>query len=249
MNHQPLVKTTAKRLNACIQIESTKTNRRVLVEHRVSFCLDTQLLAQIEQIRASNSGLKLSANNLVNLRHYALSNLPLLIGDRPRQKAFSNFSLTFATQYLAGENQAAVTLFCSAIDVEGKISQQIQTSLYQDSSLLAQISQAHYWFVLEILAQLPLKPKTWYRWFIISCFTLIIAIACGSIWYFTLLTYPFKITVCLALILLSKLAFKTIITKKLKSWVIYHLLDGYLAKGLYKKKVGLKILSFIIAVE
>ena len=249
MNHQPQVKTNIERLNACIQIDSTKINRRVSVSHRVSFCLDTQLLAQIEQIRASSSGLKLSANNLANLRHYALSNLPWLIYHHCRQKAFSDLSLTFATQYLAAENQAAVTLFRSAIDVEGKISQQIQTSLYQNSSLLTQISQAHYWLVLEILAQLPLKPKTWYRWFIIACFALVIAIACGSIWYLTPLTYLFKITICLSSILFSKLAFKTVITKKLKSWVIYHLLDGYLAKGLYKKKVGLKILSFLIAVE
>ena len=150
MNHQPLAEAIANHLNSCIQIESTKINRRVSIPHRVSFCLDTQLLEQIEQIRAGNSKLKLSADNLANLRYYALLNLPSLICRRYR--AIGNTSLTFTTQYLAAENQPAVTLFSSEIDLSGKISQQVQKSLYQDSLLLAKISQAHYWLVLEILA-------------------------------------------------------------------------------------------------
>ena len=235
MNHQPLAKTTAKRLDACIQIELTKINRRISIPHRVSFCLDSQLLAQIEQVRADNSRLKLSASNLANLRHYALSNLPSLIYKRrSRQPALSNSSLTFTTQYLARANQPAITLFRSAIDLEGKISQQIKSSLYQDSSLLAQI-----------LAQLPLKPKTWYRWFVVTGFVFIVAIACGCIWYFAPFTDPFKITICFSLILLSKIAFKFLVIHQLKSWVIYHLIDGYFAKELYKKRIGLKILCFL----
>lgn len=243
MNHHR-DKTTAE-LDACIQIEATKINRRISIPNRVNFCLDRQLLLQIEQIRADNSRLSLSANNLANLRYYALSNLPSLIYNRGHGQPAHSVSLTFTTQYLAEENQPAINLFRSAIDFEGKVSQQITKSLYQDPSLLTQISQAHHWLVLEILAQLPLKPKSWYRWFVVTCFALIVAIACGFIWYFVSLTNPFKIAICFGLIVLSKLVFKTFVATKLKSLVIYHLLDGYFAKGLYKKKVGLKILCFL----
>ena len=248
MNHQPLVETINKQLNLCIRIESTKINRRASIPYQVSFCLDTQLLAQIEQIRASNSRLKLSASNLANLRHYALLNLPseLVCHRRNRQESIGNSALTFATQYLAAENHSAVTLFRSEIDIAGKISQQVQQTLCQDSLLLTQISQSHYWLVLEILAQLPLRSKTWYSWLLLGCFAIVVAIACSLIWYLTPLTYLFKIATCLCLIFCSKLVFKTLIIQQLKSWTIYHLLDGFFAKNTYKKQLGLKLLSFLI---
>lgn len=174
MNYQPSAK-LIKRLNDCIKIKSTKINRRTSVAQQVNFRLDWQLIAEIEQIRASNSKLELDSKNLTILRHYALQNLPLesICCDLDRQSPeiiYSDSALTFATQYSANQNQPHVTLVRSAIDLEGKIFQQVQKQLCQDTQLLEQISQAHYWLVLEILAQLPLRSRTWFAWFRSSCF-------------------------------------------------------------------------------
>lgn len=248
MNQQPLVKTRDKRLNSCIQIDSAKINRRVSIPYQINFCLNAQLLEEIRQIRANNFRLELSARNIVNLRHYALVNLPLdSICDRRQLESIGYSSLTFTTQYSASENQPAVTLFRSEIDLAGKISQQVRKNLYQDSLLLTQISQAHYWLVLEILAQLPLKSTAWYSWPVAACFYIAVAIACAFIWYISPFASIFKVAICLAIVLVSKLVFKTLITKQLKSWVVHHLLKGIFARGFYRQQLGLKLLSFLTA--
>lgn len=249
MNHQPLPQTFAQRLNESIQIESLKINRRPIV-YRVSFCFDPQLLAEIEQIKAIDAKLKLSSKNLANLRHYALKNLPLaaIYDDLGRHKSnHNNSALTFTTQYIAAPDRPAIAVLRSAIDPEGKISQQVRQDLYQDTLLLTRISQAHHWLVLEILTQLPLKTKAWYSSLVCVCFFIGVAIACSLVWYLIPLTYLFKIVICLCLIMLAKLSFKPFIIPKLKAGITYHLLDGLFAKGSNKKKIGLKILSFLIA--
>ena len=244
--NQSLAKTINQRLNSCIQIESAKINRRVSIPDRIDFCLDTQLLEDIEQIRASNIRLKLSARNLANLRHYALLNLPTdLIRDRRELESSGCSYITFATRYSASRDRP-ITLFSSAIDFEGKISQQVHKNLYQNSLLLTQISQAHYWLVLEVLAQLPLESKFWYSWFVLVFFVVAVAIACSLVWYLNL-SFLFKTAVCVGILLFSKLVFKTSIVQKLKSWVIYHLLEGIFARGSRRRQLGIKLLSFLAA--
>ncbi|MGL5836857.1 MAG: hypothetical protein ACRC1Z_27045, partial [Waterburya sp.] len=179
--------------------------------------------------------------NLANLRHYALLNLS------PRQQSpFTQSGLTFATKYLFEDDQGSVSLLKSVISLEGKISQQIQQELVANLPLLHQLSQAHYWLIAEILGQLPLKSKAWYSWLVVSCLAIAIILINISIWYLLPLNYLPKLIVCLSIFLLFTLVAKTLITKQLKPWIIYHLLQGLLAKSTMGRKLGFNFLSFLL---
>lgn len=228
-------------LNSCIQIKSTKISRTNSVPHQICFRLNSQLLAHIAHIQAHQTKLVLSPTNLANLRHYALLNLS------PRQRSpFTQSGLTFATEYSFTDDQGSVCLLKSVISSEGKITQQIQQELVANPSLLHQISQAHYWLIAEILGQLPLESKAWYSWLVVSCLAIAIMLINISLWYLIPLNYLPKLIVCLSIFLLLTLVAKTLITKQLKPWIIYHLLQGIFAKNTMGRKLGLTFLSFLL---
>jgi hypothetical protein len=228
-------------LNSCIQIKSTKINRTSAVPHQICFRLNSQLLEQIAHLQAHQTKLALSPTNLADLRHYALLNL-----SPGQQSPFTQSGLTFATQYSFENDQGSVSLLKSVIGLEGKISQQIQQELLANPPLLHQIFQAHYWLIAEILAQLPLKSKAWYSWLVVSCLAIAIMLINISIWYLIPLNYPPKLLVCLSIFLLLTSVARTLITKQLKPWIIYHLLQGILAKSTMRRKLGLNFLSFLL---
>jgi hypothetical protein len=228
-------------LNSCIQIKSRKISRTVTIPHQICFRLDAQLLRQISQLQAHQTKLALSATNLANLRHYALLNL-----SPQQQSPFTQSCLSFATEYSESANQESISLFRSVINLEGKISQQIAQELSYNPSLLRQISQAHYWLVAEILAQLPLTSKAWYSWLLASGLAIAMIVINILIWYLISWNYLPKLIICLSIFFLLTLVAKTLLTRQLKSWIIYHLLQGMLAKSTMRRRLGLNFLSFLL---
>jgi hypothetical protein len=228
-------------LNSCIQIKLTRISRQVTIPDQVCFCLDAKLLEQIAQNQANQLTLVLSATNLVNLRNYALLNLPWL-----QRSTLTQSCLTFSTEYLFDNDQVSTILFRSVIDLEGRISQQIKQELTDNPALLNQISQAHYWLIGEILAQLPFKSKAWYYWLLSSLMAIAIIIINILIWYLIPLNYLAKLLICLGIFLFGKSVLSILITQQLKSWIIYHLLDGILSKSVVQRQIGLKVLSFLL---
>jgi hypothetical protein len=228
-------------INSCIQIKLTRISRQVTIPDRVCFCLDAKLLEQITQHHANQTKLVLSAANLANLRYYALLNLPC-----SPHATLAPSCLTFSTEYLFDNEQVSTTLFRSVIDLEGKISQQIKQELIDNSALLNQISQAHYWLIGEILGQLPFKSKAWYYW-LLSALMAIAAITTNILlWYLMPFNYLAKLLICLGIFLFGKSVLSILITQQLRSWIIYHLLDGILSKSVVKRQIGLKVMSFLI---
>jgi hypothetical protein len=228
-------------LNSCIQIKSKKISRTVTIPHQICFHLDAQLLEQISQLQAHQGNLALSGTTLANLRHYALFNLA------PQEVSpFTQSCLSFATEYSWSANQESIGLFRSVINLEGKISQQIAQELTHNPSLLREISQAHYWLVAEILSQLPLTSKAWYSWLLASGFAIATMMINILIWYLISWNYLPKLIICLSIFLLLTSVAKTLITRQLKSWIIYHLLQGILAKSMMRRRLGLNLLSFLL---
>lgn len=234
-------------LNSFVRVDSARISRRLAVPQRVEFCLDAEALEQIEVLRGSNSRLDLSPDNLTNLRHYALLNLPLeQIANHKLQKETRPFpSLTFSTRYLSSPNQTPTTLFQSVIDLEGKISQQVRQDLIQNPLLLSKISQAHSWLVSEIISQIPLPRRIWSR-LILSCLAIATLLLYFFIWYSIPLGFLGKLAVCLSIFFSSKLLFKALLIERLKSLTIYHLTEGILATTLSGKRCGLCLLVFLM---
>ncbi len=241
MDDQNLAASLNDVLNSCIQIKLTRISRQVTIPDQVCFCLDAKLLEQIAQNQANQLTLVLSATNLVNLRNYALLNLPWL-----QRSTLTQSCLTFSTEYLFDNDQVSTILFRSVIDLEGRISQQIKQELTDNPALLNQISQAHYWLIGEILAQLPFKSKAWYYWLLSSLMAIAIIIINILIWYLIPLNYLAKLLICLGIFLFGKSVLSILITQQLKSWIIYHLLDGILSKSVVQRQIGLKVLSFLL---
>lgn len=241
MDAQNLPASLNEVVNSCIQIKLTRISSKVTIPDQVCFCLDAKLLEQIAQNHPNQTKLVLSATNLANLRHYALLNLSC----SPRS-TLAQSCLTFSTEYLFDNDQVSTILFRSVIDLEGRISQQIKQELIHNSPLLNQISQAHYWLVGEILSQLPFKSKAWYYWLLSGLMAIAIITINILIWYLMPLNYLAKLLICLGIFLFGKSILSILITHQLKSWIIYHLLDGILSKSVVQRQIGLKVLSFLL---
>ncbi|MEL6580746.1 MAG: hypothetical protein AAFQ14_13430 [Cyanobacteria bacterium J06621_12] len=269
--HQNLTGNVSHSLNSCIKIRSANITPRVAIPWQVCFCLDAEIIQEIEQIRASKTRLVLSPTNLANLRHYALLNLPVDRAKRPSPKqqwaashrlllrrkttdtcgqalcavTVGQSSLTFSTQYSSGE-QNPTTLLRSVIDLRGEVSQQVQQQLVNEPALLDSLSQAHYWLIGEIMTQLPLKSAAWYSWSVPVFWTISTVVISILLGYFIPGSYFLKAIVCISILSLSKAIYQIVIAKKLKYWVIHQLVDGFLAQDIMKRQFGLKLLSLLI---
>ncbi|MGB5633415.1 MAG: hypothetical protein WBM44_10615 [Waterburya sp.] len=241
-------------INSCIQVEEARISHRVIRSHQVHFRLNSELIRQIERVKENNHKLVLSSTNLANLRYYALLNAPLeqmgLIYPWSSAKLsfFQRSTFTFATDYLFPNSQQPLTVFRSVIDLEGKISQQIHQDLWQNPQLLPRISQAHYWLILEILSQLPLKHKNQYLWLVLAYSSITVSMISLVIYYYFNLSYLLNLAICISIILILNISLKKIIIKQLKSLIIYHLMDGFLGKSIKVRRIGLQILNFIILI-
>jgi hypothetical protein len=240
VNDKNLLTSPNEVINSCIQIKLTRISRQLTIPDRVCFCLDAKLLEQIAWNHANQTKLVLSATNLANLRYYALLNLPC-----SPHATLAPSCLTFSTEYLFDNEQVSTTLFRSVIDLEGKISQQIKQELIDNSALLNQISQAHYWLIGEILGQLPFKSKAWYYWILSALMAIALIITNILLWYLMPFNYLAKLLICLGIFLFGKSVSSILITQQLRSWIIYHLLDGIHSKSVVKRQIGFQVLSFL----
>lgn len=240
MDNKNLPASSNDLLNSCIELKFIRISPKVTIPHQVCFRLDGKLLEQIAHNQAHQVKLAVSATNLANLRHYTLLNLPW---SQPSTCAQSG--LTFSTEYSL-DNQQPSILFRSIISLEGKISQQIKQELAQNPSLLKQISQAHYWLIAEILAQLPFKSKAGYSWLLVGFSAIAMVVINILIWYLIPLNYLTKLSICLGIFLLLKLLLTRLIKHPLQYWIIYRLLDGLSATSVFKRRIGLKVLSFLL---
>ncbi len=236
-------------LNSCIQIKEAKISRNAKVPQQIYFYLDSALLGQIEQIR-QNSQFTLDPANLANLRYYLLFNSLEQIDSMHHWRSDSwligRSPLVFSTNYRFGDRQQPLTVFRSIIDLEGKISQQIQQELLQNPQLLARLSQVHYWLILAILTQLPFKSINQGSRLIFCYHGIATIIICLAVRYFFATNYLLWIVSGLSVFWLLNISLRKVIVKQLKVLIIYHLTDGFLANSLRKRQIGLKILCLVI---
>lgn len=262
MNNQAsTINTINTILNSCIQVEEERISRKFKIPRQIHFQFNPVIISKIEQLKESKHKLTLSSTKLTNIRYYALISSPIAeqlssffswrlrsVGfvQSPNQPLFEQSPLTFSTSYVPLANQQTATVVRSVIDLEGKISQQIQQDLCNNPQLLRRIIDAHYWLILQILAQLPLKTKhqgsrvVWSLWIPIAIVFSIV------IWYFLPLNYLLKILITCGVFYVLRVYLKYLIEKQLKAWIIYHLIYGFLGKKVKNRKIGFDILSFII---
>lgn len=236
-------------VNSCIQVKERRISQRSSIPNQVYFHLDSSLIAQIEWIQKNNYKLILSPNNLANLRYYTLLNTPLEEIDIYlwRSAKFSSVlrsPLTFSTNYLFPDSQQPVTLFRSVIDLDGKISQQINHDLWQNPQLLSQISQAHYWLIAEILEQLPLKHKKQNIWLVTSQYLILISAISLIINYFFGINYLLT-----SLTLVGIILFLNINLKKLKPIILYHVIVNFLTRNIRLRPISWQIINFMIFIN
>ena len=238
-------------LNSCIQVKEVRISRRDSIPEQVCFFLDYNLIEQIEWVQENNHKLILSDSNLANLRYYALLNTPLeeigiYLWRSTKLSSLPRSPLTFTTNYLFPHSQQIHTLFRSTIDLEGKISQQINHDLWQNPQLLSRISQAHYWLISEILTQLPLKRKKSNLWLLISRYFILIGTIILIINYFFSLNYLLNLVISISIILMLNINLKTYIIRQLKPIILYYLIANFLTKNVRFRTMGWQIINFIV---
>lgn len=253
MKSQIRATTTAdlnRAINCCIQIEKIRISH-VTVPHGVNFQLNADLLRQIGQSRDNKQQLLLPAAVLADLRYYALINVPL---EQLRLSSswggmtnrFGRSLLTFSTNYSFSNSQRTLTFFRSSINLEGKISQQIHQDLWQNPQLLAQISQAHYWLIGEILAQLPLESKHKYSWLVFTSLITIVILSGLIINYFFSLSLLLNLVIGFSLFLLLNIGLKKTVIEQINSLIIYQMIDGLLSRSTLIRQLARQILQFTI---
>ena len=233
-------------LNSCIQIEEIRINRSTLIPHRIDFRLDLTALEYLEEIKRKRK-LKLPSAKIAILRCYVLHNAfieQLITNHKYKGLSLRSRSpLTFSTCYTS-PNQQPTVLLRSAIDLKGKISQQVQRDLYQNPQMLTRISQVHYWLISELLAQLPLKHHS--SWLFLAG-SFVVATLVGLIsWYL----FPFNklptLIIAFSVFWLLNTCWKKTIVELIKGWLIYHLVEGFLSKSVIKRQIGLKLFSWLL---
>ena len=232
--------------DSCIQIEEIRINRSISIPHRINFRLDLATLKQLEAIKNSNQKLRLSPTKIANLRCYVLHHVFIeqqLITNPKFQGSslITRSPLTFSTHY-AWASQQSTILLRSAIDLQGKISQHIQQDLYRHREMLARISQVHYWLISELLALLPLKCNR-YSWLVLACSFLVATLVGLISWYLFPFNKLLDLIIAFSVFWLLNTSFKKTIAELIKSWLIYHLIEGILAKNAIKRQIGFKLLS------
>ena len=234
-------------LDFCIQIEEIRINRSTSIPHQINFRLDLATLKHLEEIKHNNQKLRLSPAKIANLRCYILHNAfveQLITNQNQGLSSIMRSPLTFSTHY-ASANQQPTILLRSAIDLKGEISQQIQGDLYQNPQMLTRISQVHYWLISELIAQLPLKSNR-SSWLVLSCFFVVATLLALISWYLFPFNKLLNLIVIFSLFWILNTSFKKTIIESMQRWIIYHLVEGFLAKNVVKRKIGLKLLSSLV---
>lgn len=235
-------------LDSCVQIEEIQIDRSTSIPHQINFRLDLATLEYLEAIELDRRRLRLSPTKIANLRCYVLHNafVDQLVTNSKSQSSSSRprSPLTFSTHY-ASANQQSTILLRSAIDLKGKVWQQVQRDLYQNPQMLARISQVHYWLISELIAQLPLKSHK-SSWLVFS-YSFVVAVLLGWLgWYL----FPFNkllyLIIAFSVFYIFNTCFKKTIAELTKRWLIYYLVEGFLAKSVIKRQIGLKFLSLLL---
>ncbi|MEM8673049.1 MAG: hypothetical protein AAGF83_04150 [Cyanobacteria bacterium P01_G01_bin.67] len=235
-----------------MQIEEVRISRRATIPERIHFYLNSELLQHIAQVRDNHQQLALPPKILNSLRYYALLNFPLeKIGlINPRQVRTHNYCskllLTFDTDYLDIDSGRSQTVLRSNINLEGKISQQIHQDLCHNPQLLEQISEVHYWLILEIMAQLPFKSKNLYSWLVFICLLSLVYLPILFINYFFSLGLLVNLIIFLSVLVFCNSWLKNFIIKQLKFWIICHLSNSlWLKNSTRSRQIILQILALI----
>lgn len=240
------------RLNSCIQIEKSKISRRNNVPQQIRFCLNPEVLTQIERARAEKIKLILSKAKLADLRYYILLNFTSEYTKVNHVKHASGLTavrrshLTFSSNYSSFLNQRGETLFRSYIDLKGVISQQIQQDLWENQQLLERISQAHYWLIAEILAQLPLKRKL-QKFRVTAAFSLFAAsLITITLWYFAYFNIWLGLLLFASLFLSINFISNKFIIKIIRRLIVRNLANRRLGKSITSRQLSKKILLLIL---
>lgn len=224
-------------LDSFIYIDEERVSRKRIVPRRIRFELNREILSEIEQAQKNDDQMVLSANNLTNLRYYAL------LASHFEERSPLLFSTNFSGGY--SQNPKSVTVVRSVIDLEGKISQQIQRDLWQNPQLLPIVIKAHHWLIGQILAQLPLKTKNHTQKLFGALWLVTAFIATSFIWYFLPVNHLIKILVAVLVFGILKIATKNLITAQLRRWILHQLLLGFLTSRVDKRRIGLKLLGIL----
>lgn len=240
-------------LNSCIQVEEARISRKITIPRQVNFQLTPEIINSIEQIILNKQKLSLSSANLADLRYYALLNSSIAKTSNSidpksfiKQLPLEQSCLIFSTNYFSVTNHNPTTVVRSVIDLEGKISQQIRQDLWENPQLLHKILDSHYWLIFQILTQLPLQKSKKYLRLYRSLTPLTIFMISLAFWYLLPLNYLLKIVVICGFIYIFKVYIHHLIQKKLKQWIIYHLIHGFLANKAHKRRIGFNIFSSIL---
>ena len=227
--------------NSCIYIDEKRISRRHSIPHGIRFELNPKNIKVLNSARKNKKAIALSGDLLTNLRYYAL--LSSQASDRYLKNYPLPSRLVFTTNYLREKDSIAVVR--STIDIEGKITQQIQDDFWQNNELCDEILNTHNWLSLQVLSQLSLKTKnylgfsSWIVSLIATCTTVSI------IFYFFSVNYLTKILlVVFSSIVLKKIA-EYLLKKKLKSWILDRLLFGFLGANLKNRRLAFQILSIL----
>ncbi len=254
-NQQP---TATDIFNSCIQIDRVRISRKLAIPRQIVFRFEPKILSQIEQAKENNHQFILSPGNLADLRYYALLNyfsaeqldfcqghLAKLISlEQLRDRVAFESPLIFTSNYLFSHSQSKKVVR-SIINSEGQISQQVQQDLWQNPQLLAKVTKAHYWLILQILAQLPLKVNNSLTRLFKTLWLATLIVFSICLWIYLPLDILLKILIISFSIYLFTNCLKQTIKNKFKIWILYSLINGFWSNSTKKHQIAWNAISVL----
>ena len=228
-------------LESYIYIDEKRVGRQEFVPCGVRFELNPSNLIDINLAQENSAQLKLSSDRLTNLRYYAL------LSSQANKQLSPGYALpsqlVITTNYL--QQEKSISVIRSVINFEGKIIQKIEHNLWQNTQLLNNLLNAHYWLSSQILSQLSLKPKNYLEFSSWGFSFILIVLVALPIFYWLSVNYFIKIILIIFSFFIFKKSTKYLLKDKLKTWVLNQLLFGFLSRGVKKRKFAFQILTIL----
>lgn len=219
-------------VESLIKVQKEQVAPGITVPTQVNFYFTPSSLETIISQKKSFQRLNLSPELLADLRYYSL-----------RQNRNSvDFTLVFTTYYT--DRQQSIAVIKSTISLDGRVSQQVCRSFFQDVYLLKNLVASHYWLIGQLCDSLTIKYRNKISLLALVLSLIIFLILVLLIVYFISFPLIVKLVILILILFFLYWTLKLILNKYFANFMLQQLLFGFSSKNTARRRFAIKLLSY-----
>lgn len=215
-----------------IKVQKEQVAPGISVPTQVNFYFTPSSLETVINQKKSFQRLKLSSELLADLRYYGLL----------QNRNSLDFGLVFTTYYM--DKQQPIAVIKSIISLDGRISQQVCRSFFQDVYLIKDLAASHYWLIGQISDRLSIKHRNKTSLLALALSLIILLIFAPLIVYFVGISLLVQLVILIAFFLFLYWITKLILNRYFTDFILQQLLFGFLSKNTDRRRFAINLLSY-----